>query len=255
MLWTGPYDALVARYDAIADFYDATVADDATDVGSAALLKLAGDVRGRRLADIACGQGRIARELARRGANVVGVDASGGLLAKALAAEQDNPLGVRYLLADITDENALAGSEFDGVVCNYGLSDIDELDGALATVARVLKHAGWFVFSILHPCFPGWDEDAPSSWPAGDGYFHEGWWRAQNSGFRGKVGANHRTLSTYLNALTRHGLHLDVVAEPRPGTEWAARKPGAGAVPVHLVARFMSGTCTAAPSGAERGCR
>jgi SAM-dependent methyltransferase len=126
---------------------------------------------------------------------------------------------------------------FDGVVCNYGLSDIDDLDAALATVARLLKPAGWFVFSILHPCFPGWGEDAPSSWPGRDGYFREGWWQAQNTGFRGKVGANHRTLSTYLNALTRHGFQLDVVAEPQPGADWAARNPGAGPVPVHLVAR------------------
>ena len=229
----------MARYDAIADFYDAAVADDATDVGSAALLDLAGEVRGLRLVDLACGQGRITRELTRRGATVVGVDVSHGLLTKALAAEQDTPLGTSYVLADISQATTLAGLAFDGVVCNYGLSDIDDLDGALATVVRVLERAGWFVFSILHPCFPGWDEDAPSSWPCADGYFREGWWRAQNTGFRGKVGANHRTLSTYLNLLTRHGLQLDVVLEPRPGADWAARKLGAGAVPVHLVARCV----------------
>jgi hypothetical protein len=95
------------------------------------------------------------------------------------------------------------------------------------------------VFSILHPCFPGWDDDAPSSWPGRAGYFQEGWWQAQNTGFRGKVGANHRTLSTYLNLLTRHGLQLGVVVEPQPGADWAARKPGAGAVPVHLAARCL----------------
>jgi ubiquinone/menaquinone biosynthesis C-methylase UbiE len=113
------------RYDAIADFYDAAIAGDVRDVGSVALLDFAGDVRGRRLAETACGQGRIARELARRRADVVAVT------------------------------GALAGETFDGVVRNYGLSDIDDLDGVLATVSRVLTPAGWFVFSILHPCFPG----------------------------------------------------------------------------------------------------
>ena len=231
------YDAPVARYDAIAEFYDATVADDATDAGSAALLDQVGDVRGLRLADLACGQGRITRELARRGATVVGVDVSDALLGIALAAERDRPLGVSYRQGDLTHASTLADETFNGVVCNYGLSDIDDLDGALATVARLLEPEGWFVFAILHPCFPGWDDDAPSSWPSRDGYFREGWWQAQNSGFRGKVGANHRTLSTYLNAVTRRGLHLDVIAEPQPGADWSARKPGAGAVPVHLVVR------------------
>jgi 2-polyprenyl-3-methyl-5-hydroxy-6-metoxy-1,4-benzoquinol methylase len=229
----------VARYDAIADFYDATVADNAADPGSAALIDLAGDVRGLRLADLACGQGRITRELARRGATVVGVDMSEGLLGKALAYERHRPLGITYLRADVTHVTTLEGAVFDGVVCNYGLSDIDDVDAALETVARLLNPPGWFVFSILHPCFPGWDEDAPSSWPGPAGYFEEGWWQARNTGFRGKVGANHRTLSTYLNALTHHGFHLDVVDEPRPGADWAARKPGAGAVPVHLVARCL----------------
>lgn len=226
------------RYDAIADFYAAAVGDDVRDVGSAALLDLAGDVRGRRLADIACGQGRIARELARCGAEVIGVDVSHALLAKALAAERDDPLGVAYIEADVTAAGSLAGAAFEGIVCNYGLSDIDDLDGVLATVSRGLKPAGWFVFSILHPCFPGWDEDAPSSWPAeAGGYYQEGWWLAHNAGFRGKVGANHRMLSTYLNRLTEHGLQIERLAEPTPDAKWVARKPGAPAVPVHLVAR------------------
>jgi ubiquinone/menaquinone biosynthesis C-methylase UbiE len=228
---------LGARYDAIADFYDGSVADEVADVGSAALLDLTGDVGGQRVADIACGQGRMSRALARRGAEVVGFDLSDALLAKARAAERLDRLGVSYVLADVTTPDALVGEAFDAVVCNYGLSDIDNLDGALATVSRVLEPGGWFVFSILHPCFPGWDDDAPSSWPADGGYYQEGWWLAQNTGFRGKVGANHRTLSTYLNRLTHHHLQLDVVVEPAPGATWAARKPGAAAVPVHLVAR------------------
>ncbi len=237
MAASATYDAVVARYDAIAEFYDARVDHGVTDVGSVALLDLAGDVHGRRLADIACGEGRIARELARRGADVTGVDISDRLLLKGLAAERDDPLGVTYIRADVTAAETLAGVKFDGVVCNYGLSDIDDLDGALATVSRVLGSAGWFVFSILHPCFPGWDDDAPSSWPVEAGYHQEGWWLAGNTGFRGKVGANHRTLSTYLNRLTAHGLPIDVVVEPPPDAKWAARRPGTAAVPVHLVAR------------------
>ena len=234
------YDAVVARYDAIAEFYDAKVDHGVTDVGSVALLDLAGDVRGRRLADIACGEGRIARELARRGADVTGVDISDRLLRKALAAERDDPLGITYLRADVTASETLAGATFDGVVCNYGLSDIDDLHGVLTTVSRVLGPSGWFVFSILHPCFPGWDDDAPSSWPVEGGYYREGWWLADNTGFRGKVGANHRTLSTYVNRLIEHGLQIEVVAEPPPDAKWAARRPGTGAVPVHLATRCRS---------------
>ena len=227
----------IARYDQIADFYDTAAGQTVTDPATAALLGLAADVHGMRLVEVACGQGRVARELARRGAQVTGVDISATLLAKARAQEEAWRLGIGYLHADAADPAVLNGQVFDGAVCNYGLSDIDDLDGVLATVARLVRPEGWFVFSLLHPCFPGWGRDAPSSWPPGRGYYSEGWWLASNPGFRGKVGSNHRMLSTYLNSLARHGLTLEKVAEPQPGPERQQRLPGAAPVPFYFAAR------------------
>jgi SAM-dependent methyltransferase len=227
-----------ARYDHIADFYDATAGQAVTDPATAALLDLTGDVRGMRLLDVACGPGRVARELARRGARVAGLDISAALLAKARVYEQREPLGITYVQGDATARRVLEGQAFDGATCNYGLSDIDNLDGLLASLARLVTAGGWLVFSLLHPCFPGWDRDAPSSWPPDLGYFREGWWLASNPGFRGKVGSSHRMLSTYLNSLTGHGFVPEQVTEPRPGPAWGRRLPGAAPVPLYLVARY-----------------
>jgi SAM-dependent methyltransferase len=233
---TGP----VARYDQIADFYEQRSGKTISDPATAALLDLAGDVGGLRLLEVACGQGRVARELARRGATLTGLDISAALLAKARAYEAVEPLGICYLHADVTTNSALEGHVFDGVVCNYGLSDIDDLDGLLANVARLLRSGGCFVFSLLHPCFPGWDNDAPSSWPPDQGYFQEGWWLAGNTGYRGRVGSSHRMISTYLNSLTRHGLVLDRAAEPPPGPGMEQRRPpGAVPVPFYFAARCL----------------
>lgn len=225
------------RYDEIADFYDSSVRDDVGDSVAAAVFELAGDVSGLRVLELACGQGRVSRELARRGALVVGVDLSTKLLDKAQAAEDAEPLGITYLHEDVTSASTLAGERFDGVVCHFGLSDIDDLDGALATAARVLQPGGWFVFSIVHPCFPGSGKEASSSWPPGRGYFEEGWWLADSPGFRGKVGANHRMLSSYLNALEDHRLTVDRTAEPEPEPGWYESKGGNEPVPVYLVVR------------------
>jgi 2-polyprenyl-3-methyl-5-hydroxy-6-metoxy-1,4-benzoquinol methylase len=76
-----------ARYDEIADFYEAFAPDVYDDPPTPALLSLLGDVSGLRLLDLACGHGRLARELARRGARVVGIDISAALLDKALILE------------------------------------------------------------------------------------------------------------------------------------------------------------------------
>jgi SAM-dependent methyltransferase len=225
------------RYDEIADFYDGMVGDDVSDSVAAAVLELVGDPAGSRVLDLACGQGRLSRELARRGASVVGADLSQKLLDKALAAEAEEPLGITYAHVDVTSPDALSGERFQGVVCHFGLSDIDDLEGTLTTVMRVLEEQGWFVLSIVHPCFPGSGADAPSSWPPGRGYHTEGWWLADNPGFRGKVGANHRMLSTYLNALVEHGLEVERVAEPEPEAGWFEAKGGGEAVPLYLVVR------------------
>lgn len=216
------------RYDEVADFYISGF-DSADDPASLALLELLGPVAGLRVLDVACGHGRITRELARRGAEVMGIDISGSLISTAMQIEQNEPLGIRYIHADVTGHAAFG--EFDAAACNFGLSDIDGLDAAIAAISGALRPHGYFTFSILHPCFAG-GKDISGSWPAAGRYYDEGHWTAQDarSTLRRQVGADHRMLSTYLGTLRRHGLWLDQIAEPLPETDWdpahdADRKP------------------------------
>lgn len=219
-----------ARYDAVADFYVSGFGC-AGDSVSLALLDQLEPVAGRRVLDVACGHGRITRELARRGADVVGIDLSGNLIGKAREAEESAPLGIRYIHSDVTAPGALPHDEFDVVSCGFGLSDIDDLDGAVAAVSAALRQGGRFAFSILHPCFAG-GRDVSGSWPTTSSYYDEARWWPQDSlsTLRRQVGANHRMLSTYLNTLRLHNLWLEKMAEPLPATDWdpahdADRKP------------------------------
>jgi SAM-dependent methyltransferase len=227
-----------ARYDAIADFYSGGF-DSVDDPASLALLDLLGPVAGLNVLDVACGHGRITRELAWRGADAVGVDISGKLIGKAVEAERSEPLGIRYIHADLATPGALGGGAFDAIACHFGLSDIDDLDGAVAAISGALRRSGIFVFSILHPCFGG-GKDIAGSWPTAGSYYEEGRWTPEEarSTLRRQVGANHRMLSTYLRTLRRHNLWPDEVAEPCPAPGWdpahdADRKP------VHLVVRAV----------------
>jgi SAM-dependent methyltransferase len=194
----------------------------------------------RRVLDLACGHGRVTRELAGRGGVVTGVDVSAELIERARLHEDQYSQGIVYLVDDASAPIGLTACTYDVVVCNYGLSDIDDLGGVLATVAHVLVADGTFVFSLLHPCFPGWGPDVSGSWPTGRGYYEEGWWLsdAASSGIRRRVGANHRMLSTYLNELAVHGLAVDRMLEPGPDwTKWKREQPGREPVPVFLAAR------------------
>ena len=128
-----------ARYDAVAEFYIEGF-DSIDDPASRALLDLLGPVAGLQVLDVACGHGRITRELARRGASVVGVDVSGALITRARETEQAEQLGIRYLHEDVTMPGSLDGFDggFDVAACNFGLSDIDDLDAAITAIGDAL---------------------------------------------------------------------------------------------------------------------
>ena len=201
-----------ARYDEFAEWYERWIGDAPPLIAAQAGLLPA--VAGARVLDLACGQGRMSRYLARRGADVLGVDVSAAMLGKARAA---GAAGITYLRADVTRAPGWwDGRPFDGCTCELALMDIDDLAGALATVAAVLRPGGWFVASVVHPCFPG-NGRGQSSWPPGGGYEREGWWTSPGhnpEGVRIRVGATHRKLSTVLNALRDAGLEAERFAEP-----------------------------------------
>jgi SAM-dependent methyltransferase len=204
-------EGTLARYDEFAEWYEQWVGEEPLIAAHSDLLPA---VAGERVLDIACGQGRMSRHLARLGADVVGVDVSAAMLDKARAT---GPADIAYVRADVTRHPSWwDGRPFAGCTCEMALMDIDDLTGTLSTVTTVLRQGGWFVASIVHPCFPG-SERGRSSWPPGEGYEGEGWWTSPDhspEGVRIRVGATHRKLSTFLNALLDAGLEAERFVEP-----------------------------------------
>ena len=230
-------------YDDIAEWYDAWAGPTLhTDPFFPTVETLMGDVAGQRICDLACGQGRVARSLAERGASVVGVDLSAKLLEIARRHEHAEPRGIEYLQADARSLDTVPDRAFDGVICFMALMDIPDVAPTLHTVARILRPGGWFIFAILHPCYhtPRSGEMAsPEGWLriVGD-YFAEGYWRSESrTGPPGKVGAYHRMLSTYMNTLIDAGLTLERVIEPPATAALAEARPIWAEVPAVLVAR------------------
>ena len=116
---------------------------------------------GRRTLEIGCGEGRVARDLARRGHAVTAVDASPTLLRYAREAD---PAG-RYLVADAA-ALPFPDEAFDLVVAYNALMDIADMPGAVREAARVLEPGGHFCICVTHPLndaggFDGAEQDAP----------------------------------------------------------------------------------------------
>ena len=167
-----------ARYDQVAESYGTDLGVDPPAL--TALLDRCGDVNGERVLDLACGHGVAARRLAAAGAHVDAADISASLLDRAHQMERDQPLGITYHHLDVTRSAAFFDGHFGLIVCNFGLSDIDDLDDVLANVHRWLQPGGRFIASLLHPCFGGGD-DVSASWPTDQTYYDEGWWRADGT--------------------------------------------------------------------------
>lgn len=110
---------------------------------------------GQRILDIACGNGLTSRRLAAQGAELVAFDFSEKLLE--LAERKPNPGSrISYQLLDATDQAGLLGlgiSRFDAALCNMALFDMAEIQPLFRALSQLLKPAGAFVFSVVHPAF------------------------------------------------------------------------------------------------------
>jgi ubiquinone/menaquinone biosynthesis C-methylase UbiE len=234
-----------APYDDIAEWYDRYLRENPIyqDVVLPTLLELVGEVQGQAICDLACGQGWIARELARRGARVTGVDVAEQLLALARRYEAQEPLGIEYVQDDAQHARTLANASFDGATCVLALMNIPDLPAVFHTARRLLQPGGWLVFAITHPCF----ETPHAGWMTTDegtlvrtvaGYVDERFWTSRNpGGVRGRVGEYHRMLSTYLNTLIAAGFALEQLREPAASGRRAEQVPDEREVPSLLFVR------------------
>lgn len=213
------------------------------------LWRRVGPVRGLRVLDLACGNGYNARRLARAGAEVVAIDSSSEMIARARARTPAS-LDVRYERRDAAHLTGLADGSFDLTISNMALMDIADAAGAIRQVARALKPGGRFVASLSHPCF---DNGSRSAWSLERvlltstiyrkiSHYRELFserfpWRTPD-GTLYETLAHHRPLSWYSGVLADAGFVITALAEPEPLRGFATKSPVDGwirEIPLHLV--------------------
>jgi SAM-dependent methyltransferase len=191
----------------------------------------------RRILDLGCGDGQVARLAVAGGAElVVGVDPTWNQL-RVARQRAGGPMYVR----GGADGVPFRDGAFDAVIVCLVFEHVRELDDALAEVSRVLAPGGRFVFMINHPLFQtpasGWIDDQILDPP--EQYWRVGPYLVEVETIEEVekdvwIHFIHRPLSRYVNALAANGLVLEHMAEPTPPPGLLARAPeypGAAAIP------------------------
>ncbi len=241
-------------WDEMADWYDEKQGDQG-DLWHRALidptlLQVVGNVAGLRVLDLACGNGYLARKLARQGAVVTGVDSSARLIEHAKARDGQSRLSITYETADAANLGLLQDDSFDLVVSNMALMDISKADLAIREASRLLRNMGRFVASLSHPCF---DPGLTSGWLVERvgltttvwrkiGLYREPreeWfpWNISPGQVVETIGY-HRPLSWYFREFRDAGLAVTAFEEPAPTQEFLANSlqgEWIAQIPVHCV--------------------
>ena len=196
----------------------------------------------RRVLDIGCGEGQVARQLAASGARVVGLDPT----AAQITAASGRAGGPRYLRAR-AEALPCGDATFDTVVLCAALEHVEDFEGALQEVARVLEPGGRFVLVLAHPFL-----QTPGAGWVDDRVLHQRYWRIgayleeERAFHEVAPGVDllfvHRPLSRYVWAMGRAGLLIDDMDETPPPPRLTAAHwdfPEAATIPRVLLVRAI----------------
>lgn len=149
----------------VASWYDEHLSGEDTyhaKVVAPNLLRLIGEVKNKKVIDVACGQGYFSEILNKTGADVTAFDMAENLIK--IAKENNNK--INYFVADAEDfAKEISGKKFDIAICILAIQNIENIKKVFENVKESLKEGGKFYIVLNHPSFripksSSWGEDA-----------------------------------------------------------------------------------------------
>jgi SAM-dependent methyltransferase len=182
-------------------------------------LELLGDLAGRRVLDLGCGDAAFGRVVLARGGSIyLGVEGSRNMVAAAHKTLAGISGHVQHCMID--DWQAPAAG-FDLAVARLSLHYLADLAPVFAQVYQALASGGRFVFSVEHPvitsCDRGWEAGTLRQDWVVDDYFATG--ARDTTWMDGTVRIYHRTVEDYFRALQDAGFVVEQLRESRPQRE------------------------------------
>jgi SAM-dependent methyltransferase len=191
-----------------------------------ALARMLPQVSGADVLEIGCGDGTLARFLARQGArHVLAIDPSRRMIATAASHRSGH---VHYCRAS-AESFALAPGSVDLVVSSLALHYVAGYRELVRRAAQWLRPLGHLIYSVEHPIctarnpMTGWHEcRGERHWPVDD-YGDEA--PRVQSWLGGQVTKHHRRITTLISAILAAGLTVSGIDEPYPDHVSLATRP------------------------------
>lgn len=184
------------------------------------ILELIGDIAGKSVLDLGCGDAAIGCEFLQAGAAAyLGIDGSANMVA--LAAQTLAGTSGRVIQHAIEDWQ-YPPATFDLVLARLVLHYVANLPALCAQLWQTLRPEGQLVFSVEHPVITstdrGWTNGgARQDWLV-DNYFDTGLRVTDWMG--GRVEKYHRTVEEYFSSLQRVGFIVEHLRESSPQRQY-----------------------------------
>ncbi|MFC7624622.1 class I SAM-dependent methyltransferase [Microlunatus sp. GCM10028923] len=186
--------------------------------------ELIGDLGGRDVLDIGCGDGSKTVELAAAGArSVVGIDIAGQFVTPPDRLEVSLHQGD---LSELATHPALRGRRFDIVTALMSLGYARDTVATLKAIREALRPGGHVVIARAHPLRFAVERSEQQGIGLGDAY-HQTSPVTYQAGWNAEVTLTHRaeTFGAMINDLSEAGLYVDRVVEPQLSEEARHRYP------------------------------
>jgi len=186
------------------------------------ILKVIGNVKGKIVLDLGCGNGKYSIILAKRGANVIAIDKSKHQIE--IAKKRNSHHKIKYSVVDGANLSEIKNESIDVIFMNFIIPDIEgkrKLIKIFSETMRVLKPNGRLIFSTIHPLYLSPDQD-PYDRPTDfkkKNYFKEGYiYKSRAITTKGKkivFDETHFSLAFLSKVLKRSGFIIEQIFESK----------------------------------------
>lgn len=192
------------------------------------LFRMLGVLKSKKIYDVACGNGYLARKYIKKGAKEVWAsDISPKLIE--IAQNKYSTHGIKYFVSDAVDFRSLPKNYFDIVTVNMAIFHIYNLDKFFKGINGILKSKGRVIFTFDHPlkqvAYSKWGREQDlvkvyEKYLSERLIFSRNHWLKKDKDVPTYV----RPLSVYINALSKNGLLVKTVDEPVSITEYQGKR-------------------------------